>query len=433
MGSTAPVITMAEVARHNVKEDSWIVVDGNAYDITQFALRHPGGRRVIRHYSGEDATDAFNAFHTNRELVRKYMKPLLKGPVVDYQPSEIQKDFRALRELAEKDGMFKPKLWFYAAHFAHIVIIIAAAWATLAYGPNSGFGYAASFVTAALLLTVAQAQAGWLQHDMGHLSVFPTQRAGHLAHRIVICLIKGASARWWSFRHFQHHAKPNVVVKDPDITLPWVFLLGKKLPVEWGQKKRGFMPYHKQHHYFHLLGPALLLPTYFHYENVMYVLKTRQYQDLFFIAACFTCWHLMFAPLTGGFWGSLALYFLMRTLESHWFTWVTQMNHIPMDVDRDQRRDWLSLQVNGTCNVKPSAFNDWFTGHLNYQIEHHLFPTMPRHNYYRVQPLVQSLCKKHGLLYENKSLLGAFQDILSSLENSGQLWYKAYYESMTHQ
>ncbi|KAG8131113.1 putative Fatty acid desaturase 1 protein, partial [Naja naja] len=48
--------------------------------------------------------------------------------------------------------------------------------------------------------------------------------------------------------------------------------------------------------------------------------------------------------------------------------------------------------LSATCNVDHSWFNDWFTGHLNFQIEHHLFPTMPRHNYYKVAPLVKSLC-----------------------------------------
>ena len=48
----------------------------------------------------------------------------------------------------------------------------------------------------------------------------------------------------------------------------------------------------------------------------------------------------------------------------------------------------LLQQVNATCNVEGGPFNDWFTGHLNYQIEHHLFPTMPRHNYSTVAPMV---------------------------------------------
>ena len=46
------------------------------------------------------------------------------------------------------------------------------------------------------------------------------------------------------------------------------------------------------------------------------------------------------------------------------------MSHIPREVDFDGAKDWVSLQLDSTCNVEPSFFNDWFSGHLNYQIEH---------------------------------------------------------------
>lgn len=101
-----------------------------------------------------------------------------------------------------------------------------------------------------------------------------------------------------------------------------------------------------------------------------------------------------------------------RFLESHWFVWVTQMNHIPMEIDSEKHRDWLSSQMAATCNIEQSFFNDWFTGHLNFQIEHHLFPTMPRHNFWKVKPLVKSLCAKYGVHYEEKPLGKAFVDIV---------------------
>ena len=85
-------------------------------------------------------------------------------------------------------------------------------------------------------------------------------------------------------------------------------------------------------------------------------------------------------------------------------------------------------KVVATCNIEQSFFNDWFTGHLNFQIEHHLFPTMPRHNYHKVAPLVKSLCAKHGLQYINKPILKAFGDIVRSLKKSASLWMNAYYE-----
>lgn len=60
----------------------------------------------------------------------------------------------------------------------------------------------------------------------------------------------------------------------------------------------------------------------------------------------------------------------VRVLESHWFTWVSQSNHIPMDIDRDTAEPWIRLQMKATCDIEQSFFNDWFTGHLNFQIEH---------------------------------------------------------------
>jgi fatty acid desaturase len=41
-----------------------------------------------------------------------------------------------------------------------------------------------------------------------------------------------------------------------------------------------------------------------------------------------------------------------------------------MEIDKDQELDWTTAQLQATCNVDPSLFNDWFTGHLNFQIEH---------------------------------------------------------------
>ena len=67
---------------------------------------------------------------------------------------------------------------------------------------------------------------------------------------------------------------------------------------------------------------------------------------------------------------SLSCWFGDRFIESHWFVWCTQMNHLPMAVEYERDDDWLSMQLAATCNIDQSAFNDWFSGHLNFQIEH---------------------------------------------------------------
>ncbi|MGH0136559.1 UNVERIFIED_CONTAM: hypothetical protein FKN15_034916 [Acipenser sinensis] len=347
--------TWSEVQLRSGREEKWLVIDRKVYNISEFCKRHPGGVRVISHYAGQDATSHLSTgqselqINIDKQLVGRYLKPLLIGELAPGQPS---------------------------------------------VEPNKS------------------AQAGWLQHDFGHLSVFGTSRWNHLVHKFVIGHLKGAPASWWNYLHFQHHAKPNCFRKDPDINMhPLLFALGKTLAIELGVQKKKHMPYQHQHKYFFLIGPPALLPLYFQWYIFYFAVQRRQWLDLAWMLSFYLRFSLSYLPLLGGP-ATLALFFLVRFIESNWFVWVTQMNHIPMDIDRDRNKDWLTMQLEATCNVEQSLFNDWFTGHLNFQIEHHLFPTMPRHNYSQIAPLVRSLCEKHGLQYQNKTLTGAFSDIV---------------------
>jgi len=76
-------VTYQEFCKHNSREDQWLLINGKAYDATKFAQRHPGGAKILNHYAGEDATDAWVAFHNDKEKVEKYMKSLYVGDVVD--------------------------------------------------------------------------------------------------------------------------------------------------------------------------------------------------------------------------------------------------------------------------------------------------------------------------------------------------------------
>jgi len=67
----------------------------------------------------------------------------------------------------------------------------------------------------------------------------------------------------------------------------------------------------------------------------------------------FLRFYLMYSSLLGGFLKSIWWYFFIRFLESHWFVWVTQINHLPMDISQEKNLDWVTLQVVGTCNVTP--------------------------------------------------------------------------------
>lgn len=78
-----------------------------------------------------------------------------------------------------------------------------------------------------------------------------------------------------------------------------------------------------------------------------------------------------------------------------------------------QKLDSLLKFVNGWKPDKP--FKNVFTrkaSRLTLSFVYSLFPLMPRHNYWKVAPLVKSLCAKHGIKYTCKPLMTALQDIL---------------------
>ncbi|NXC37657.1 FADS2 desaturase, partial [Penelope pileata] len=407
--------TWEEIQKHNLRTDRWLVIERKVYNVTQWAYRHPGGQRVIGHCAGEDATDAFQAFHINPTLVQKFLKPLLIGELAPGEPSQdrdknsrLVEDFRALRKTAEDMNLFRASPLFFSLYLAHIIAMEALAWLMVSY---FGTGWITTFILAFILAT-SQAQAGWLQHDFGHLSVFKKSSWNHIVHKFVIGHLKGASANWWNHRHFQHHAKPNIFKKDPDVNMLHIFVLGETQPVEYGKKKLKYLPYNHQHEYFflseylHCAPPfSLCLPTSAHPRVFPNPNHLNHDQAQVLGEARLKYWKNKQLPKSrlpnsSGF------------LESHWFVWVTQMNHIPMEIDCEKHKDWLSSQLAATCNIEQSFFNDWFTGHLNFQIEHHLFPTMPRHNFWKIKPLVKSLCAKYGVQYEEKSLGKAFVDIV---------------------
>ena len=48
--------TWQEIQTHNQETDQWLVINRKVYDVTCWADKHPGGRKVLNHYAGEDAT-----------------------------------------------------------------------------------------------------------------------------------------------------------------------------------------------------------------------------------------------------------------------------------------------------------------------------------------------------------------------------------------
>ncbi|OLT05598.1 hypothetical protein BJF90_00620 [Pseudonocardia sp. CNS-004] len=91
-------------------------------------------------------------------------------------------------------------------------------------------------------------------------------------------------------------------------------------------------------------------------------------------------------------------------------------NHKGMPASTDEEGwDFLRKQVLTSRNVSGGRWVDAVLGGLNYQIEHHLFPSMPRPNLRRARPMVQAFCVARGIPYHESGLLRSYRDVLEHL------------------
>jgi fatty acid desaturase len=95
-------------------------------------------------------------------------------------------------------------------------------------------------------------------------------------------------------------------------------------------------------------------------------------------------------------------------------------NHKGMPtIPPDQNLDHLRRQVLTSRNVRGGLVTDVVLGGLNYQIEHHLFPNMPRYALRRAQPIVRRYCSGLGIPYVETSLVGSYAVVLRYLDDLG--------------
>lgn len=79
--------SLEEVARHNTRDDLWVVIDDNVYDLTKFARLHPGGRFPLVEVAGKDATTAFYGLHRADLLAQKRYQRMIVGKLKGGRPA----------------------------------------------------------------------------------------------------------------------------------------------------------------------------------------------------------------------------------------------------------------------------------------------------------------------------------------------------------
>ena len=261
-------------------------------------------------------------------------------------------------------------------------------------------------------------QISLLAHDFGHRQFsFRASWMNGWATLILGNLLLGVSRQWWIDKHNEHHGHPNQLDVDPDVDIPLL-----AFEEEQALDKRGVARFVVKYQAALIFPLSLLQALSMHRSSIRFLFEKRAKSTLveaLVIGAHFVLYFgLIFAALEP----LQALLFIAvhRGLFGMFMVSIFAPNHKAMPVlERDSQLDFVHRQVLTSRNVRAHPITDFWYGGLNYQIEHHLFPRLPRNKLREVQPIVKDFCEEHSIAYHETSVLQSYREILQHLHEVG--------------
>lgn len=323
-------------------------------------------------------------------------------------------DYAELSRRVRQAGLLDRRPVSYAVKITANLALFALGWVVFGLLGRSWWQ-----LIVAAFLAVIFTQIAFVGHDAGHKQIFGSRRANDLVGRMFGGLI-GLSYGWWIDKHNRHHAHPNREGHDPDIVSAVLSFTESS-----ARARRGFGAWVARSQAF-LFFPLLLLEGLnLHAASVRALLSRTRVSPGMRLAEG----GLLVAHAAGYL---AALFLILSPLQAVCFLAVQQglfgvymgcsfaPNHKGMPiVGEGEKVDYLRRQVLTSRNVRGGRFTDLLLGGLNYQIEHHLFPSMPRPSLRRAQVLVRAYCEQHEISYTETSLVRSYADVLRSLHMVG--------------
>jgi fatty acid desaturase len=324
-------------------------------------------------------------------------------------------DFRTLTMQVRAAGLLDRRLGYYAVKIALTLAAFAGTWAAF-------FVVGASWATLgiAVALGVISTQLGFLGHDAGHRQVFGSRRANQLLGLVVGNGLIGLSFGWWVPKHNAHHANPNQLDRDPDIGVGVIRAPSATEQASGSRRFAGWMARRQGALFF----PLMLFRSTGLYLSGAKDLLDRRDRAAFGEGILLAVYGALY--LTAVFWvlpPLMAVTFILvhQAVFSLYLGCSFAPNHKGMPIiERDAEMSFARRQVITSRNIRGSWYTTLVFGGLNYQIEHHLFPTMPRPNLARARDLVRGFCIENGLGYCEEGPIGSFRHAIRELSHPGQ-------------
>mmetsp|Transcript_38283 Transcript_38283/g.94972 ORF Transcript_38283/g.94972 Transcript_38283/m.94972 type:complete len:488 (+) Transcript_38283:257-1720(+) len=440
--------TTAEVEAHSTPDDLWLIVHSKVYDVTRFAPKHPGGN-MIWVKGGGDCTQLFDSYHplkTQAVLDKYYIGEVDRRAgdehkIIEYK-DDMKKggfymDAKVAVEKYFKDNKLDPRV--HTEMYIKTFVILAG----VVICNYCSFFLTSSFLVSAVFAALHgmfKAEIGVsIQHDANH-GAYGKNRT--FLHAMQLSLdVVGASSFMWRQQHVVgHHAYTNVEGIDPDI---------RCAPENDIRRVNEHQPRAAHHSLQHI---------YLFFAYGLLSFKSCFADDFAAYASGRIGW-VKVAKFTWGeaaaFWGSKALWafyylYLPAKYSVHsgariaalvavtevitgWLlAFMFQVAHVVGDVrffklsaEGKLNLGWGESQLYSSADfAHGSWFWTHFSGGLNYQVAHHLFPGVCHVHYPQIAKVIMKVAKEHGLEY---TVYPTFWSALSAhfahLKNVGQNGY----------
>ncbi len=267
-------------------------------------------------------------------------------------------------------------------------------------------------------LGVILTQFAFLAHEASHRQVFESGKANDVVGRTIANLFVGISYSWWMTKHSRHHANPNVLGKDPDIARDLI-----SFTTEDAARSRGLYAWFTKRQGYAFFPVLMFEGLNLHIHGFRTVFGRGKVDKRWLEISMLTARIVIYVAII--FWflplGMAAAFLGVQLAVFGVYMGASfAPNHKGMPLlPRDAKVDFLRRQVLTSRNIRSTWLTDLYMGGLNYQVEHHLFPNMPRPHLRKAQVIAKEYCRTNDIVYTETSLAQSYGIVIRYLNRVG--------------
>jgi len=329
------------------------------------------------------------------------------------RPTAGTTEYSQVLHAVQSLGLMERRYGYYFTKMLASLVALGGVWVAFSF-----LGVHWAQLAIAVALAVVTTQVIFLAHDAAHKQIFKSGKANDRVAMVLGTVVAGISLSWWNAKHSKHHATPNQIGKDPDIEPSIVHFYTAEKPI----RSRIALALHRRQGWWFF--PLLVVESVnLQVQSVIWLfgkknLRKHRVELVLMLLRIVALPALLFTFLPAGM---ATLFFLVHSATIGVYLGASfAVSHVGMPViPATEKMSFFDRQVRSSRNVLGGRIASGFMGGLNFQIEHHLFPSMPRPNLRKAVPIIQNHCAAQDVKYHEVPIYTAWSIVVKHLNAVG--------------